>query len=210
MIKRRLRIEYLLIMVGAFVLIPLLLIALATKTNLKEEAVEEVDYISNDVVETEPVMNTTKKIINPYTDPSVEVAKKYYDYQGEEKDQIDSIVVHDNTYYQNNGIDYVSENPFDVVSILERTVITIKEDENVGKTIEIKHEDGTISIYQSLGEINVKKGDIVSQGQVIGKSGQNQLEKELGNHLHFEIYDNGSSKNPDNYLNKEIKIEKGN
>ena len=75
----------------------------------------------------------------------------------------------------------------------------------LGKTIEIKHDNGIISSYQSLSEVNVKKDDYINQGQVIGKSGTNELDKEIGNHLHLEIYENGNSVNPENYLNKEIK-----
>ena len=121
-----------------------------------------------------------------------------------EEKQKNSIIVHDNTYIQNNGVDYVSEEPFDVISILEGTVITVKEDEPTGKTVEIKHDNGYISIYQSLSEVNVKKGDIVNQGQVLGKSGTNELDKDLGNHLHFELIISSKSVNPLDYLNKEI------
>ena len=71
-----------------------------------------------------------------------------------------------------------------------------------GKTVEIKHENGLISIYQSLKEVNVKKNDIVTKGQVIGMSGTNEMEKDLGNHLHLEIYENGQANNPENYLGK--------
>ena len=45
-------------------------------------------------------------------------------------------------------------------------------------------------------EIYVKKDDVISQGLVIGKSGENKLDKDLGNHLHFEIYANGQRVNP--------------
>ena len=85
-----------------------------------------------------------------------------------------------------------------------------KEDEAIGKTLEIKHDNGDVTVYQSLSKIEVKKGDIVNQGQLIGVSGTNELDKELGNHLHFEIYKNGQPINPDNYLNKELTSEKEN
>ena len=93
---------------------------------------------------------------------------------------------------------------FDVVSVLEGTITNVKEDETLGKIVEIKHSNDYISIYQSLSEVSVKKGDTVTQGQVIGKSGTNELDKELGNHLHFEFYANGQIVDPTLYLNKEI------
>ena len=103
-----------------------------------------------------------------------------------------------------------NENKFDVIAILDGTVTDIKDDDTLGKCIEIKHDNNLISTYQSLSEIKVKKGDIITQGQVLGTSGENELDKELGNHLHFEMYENGGNVNPNNYLNKEIPSKKEN
>lgn len=208
MIKKNVKLKVLPVVVMLFTIIPVLtIIFLASKSMSKDPS--EPKHVSDEIiVETLPVVNETKSLINPYTDPSVTVGKNYYDYQGEEETQKKSIIVHDNTYMQNTGIDYISQNTFEVVSILEGTVITVKDDETLGKTIEIKHDNNLISTYQSLSEITVKKGDIVTQGQVIGKSGANELDKDLGNHLHFEIYDNGQSVNPNNYLNKEVTEKK--
>ena len=176
-----------------------------------EPSEEVTDYTMDEVIESElPVINQTTTIINPYTDPSVSIKKGYYDYKADEDSQLSSIVKHDNTYIQNTGIDYVGENTFDVVSILNGTVINVKDDEELGKSVEIKHDNGMISIYQSLSEVYVTKDTIVTQGLVIGKSGKNKLDKDLGNHLHFEIYENGGEVNPLNYLNTEISLEKGN
>ena len=105
---------------------------------------------------------------------------------------------------QNSGTDFVGEKVFDVVAVLDGSVTDVKEDETLGKVVEIKHENGYISIYQSLSEVSVKKGDMVTQGQVIGKSGTNELDKDMGNHLHFELYVNGTVVNPTLYLNKEL------
>ena len=92
---------------------------------------------------------------------------------------------------------------FDVIAIANGTVTRVKEDDSLGKTVEIKHDNGLISTYQSLSEVSVKKDDVISQGQVIGKSGINEIDKDLGNHLHLEIYENGISVNPEMYLGKE-------
>ena len=192
-------------------LIPLIAIIVLTKVSLEKEPVAEVRerYIPDDIVDnTIPVVNETKNIINPYQEASVKIGKNYYDYKGTEENQINSIIEHDNTYIQNTGIDYVSDDIFDVIAVLEGTVASVKDDETVGKTVEIKHDNGYVSIYQSLSEVTVKKGDILNQGQIIGKSGTNELDKDLGNHLHFEMYINGQNVNPADYLNKELKTEK--
>lgn len=164
-----------------------------------------ISYVTSTILDEEQaVINETSTMINPYTDTTVTIGKNYYDYKADAETQEKSIVYHDNTYLQNSGTDFVSENVFDVVAVLDGNVTDVKEDETLGKVVEIKHENGYISIYQSLSEVSVKKGDIVTQGQVIGKSGTNELDKDMGNHLHFELYVNGQVVDPTLYLNKEI------
>lgn len=166
---------------------------------------EPTSYVTNTILEEqEAVINQTPKMINPYTDANVKIGKSYYDYKADAKTQEKSIIYHDNTYLQNSGTDFINENIFDVVAVLDGNVTDVKEDETLGKVIEIKHDNGYISIYQSLSEVSVKKGDMITQGQVIGKSGTNELDKDMGNHLHFELYVNGQVVDPTLYLNKEL------
>ena len=51
----------------------------------------------------------------------------------------------------------------------------------------------------------VKKGDNVTQGQIIAKSGTCTLNNDVTNGLHFEMYKNGSVINPEKYYDKSIK-----
>ena len=185
------------------------IILTGTISSLRNNNEDLSTYVSNIILDPNvAVINTTRRIINPYTDPNVTIGKNFYDYKGNAKDQEKSIIYHDDTYMQNSGIDFVSENPFEVVAVLDGTVTNVKEDDTLGKIVEIKHDNEYISIYQSLSETTVKKGDTITQGQVIGKSGTNELDKEIGNHLHFEFYVNGQVVNPSLYLNKELKDEK--
>ena len=180
--------------------------AIITKNNSTlNDADENVDYVSETIIEDEvPVINTQMKVVNPYTDQSVTIGKYFYDYKAEADRQERAIIYHDNTYLQNSGMDFVATNVFDVVAVLDGTVTDVKEDETLGKIVELKHDNDYISIYQSLSEVSVKKGDTVTQGQVLGKSGTNELDKEMGNHLHFEFYVNGQVVDPSLYLNKEL------
>lgn len=177
------------------------------RSNLQKDTSEDelTSYVTSTVLEEEqPVIKERTIMINPYTDTTVSIGKNYYDYKADAETQEKSIVYHDNTYMQNSGTDFVGEKVFDVVAVLDGSVTDVKEDETLGKVVEIKHENGYISIYQSLSEVSVKKGDMVTQGQVIGKSGTNELDKDMGNHLHFELYVNGTVVNPTLYLNKEL------
>jgi len=107
---------------------------------------------------------------------------------------------------QNSGVDYsIGNDSFDVNAILDGTVISVKEDALFGNVVEIRHSNDMISVYQSLGTVNVKKDDVVKQGDVIGTSGLSNIDKELGNHLHFEILHNGQVVNPENYYDKQLK-----
>ena len=72
----------------------------------------------------------------------------------------------------------------------------------MGTIVEIRHNNELISVYQSLSNVSVKVDDTIIQGQVIGQSGTSNINKDLGNHLHFEIYYQGKILNPENCYNK--------
>ena len=183
------------------VLAVLLLLNSVSKTPIEEN----YTYVSNSILEEAiPVMNEKIMIINPYLDQGVTIGKEYYDYKGESSHQEKSIVYYDGTYMQNSGVDFISNNVFEVVSILHGTVTEVKEDDLLGKIVEVKH-DKYVALYQSLSEVSIKKGDTIFQGQPIGKSGTNELDKAIGNHLHFELSYDGNIVNPLDHLNKELK-----
>ncbi len=67
-----------------------------------------------------------------------------------------------------------------------------------GKVIRIRHNYGIRTTYGHLAKILVKKGQIVSEGKVIGKMGRTG--RVDGAHLHYEISVNGKSKDPAIYF----------
>ena len=67
-----------------------------------------------------------------------------------------------------------------------------------GKVIRIRHNYGIRTTYGHLAKILVKKGQIVSEGQVVGKMGRTG--RVDGAHLHYEISVNGKSKDPAIYF----------
>lgn len=173
-----------------------------------KDVVEEEDYVTDvDVDHSEdetPVVSADKTILKPINDENIKIAKYFYEKDDKEEKQKESIVYYGNTYMQNSGIDYINDKSFDIIAILDGTVSSIKDDELLGKTLEIKHDDKIISIYQGLGEISVKEGDTVTVGQVIAKSGDSTLKDVSGQHLHFELIYNGSFVNPEKYFNKNV------
>lgn len=69
-----------------------------------------------------------------------------------------------------------------------------------GNLIKIKHSDGYETRYAHLNKINVKKGQKIQQGDIIGESGMTG--RVTGPHLHFEVRKNGKPLNPMEFLKK--------
>lgn len=67
-----------------------------------------------------------------------------------------------------------------------------------GNLIIIKHNLGFESYYAHLSKIEVQTRQNVTKGQRIGKVGSTG--NSTGSHLHFEIHQNGVSKNPLQYI----------
>ena len=168
---------------------------------------EDIEYVNSSIIddkEDREVIKEDVKMVKPYTNEEVQILKYFYDYQAEAETQEKSILYHENTYIQNSGMDFGLTDTFDVVAVLDGTVVDVREDELLGTVVEIKHDNDFISSYQSLSEVSVKKNDTVKQGQVIGKSGTNTIDQDLGNHLHFELYKSGEVVDPSKYFDQVI------
>ena len=152
-----------------------------------------------------PVVSEPAVILKPFTDESVQIIIDYYDYQQDSEKQQNSLIYNEGTYMQNTGIIYGKVDSFDVISILDGVVNDIKTDPLLGTVVEIEHDNNIISIYESLGETTLKKGDSVLRGQIIGSSGTSNLNPEIGSHLLFELVIDGINVNPENYYGKTLK-----
>lgn len=67
-----------------------------------------------------------------------------------------------------------------------------------GNLIIVNHGNGIETAYAHLSSINVRVGQSVTQGDVIGKMGTTG--RSTGSHLHFEIRIGGSAVNPSQYM----------
>lgn len=98
-----------------------------------------------------------------------------------------------NDWRVHQGIDYKTDGEAQVVAAADGIVESVYTSELMGLTVEIRHADGTISLYQSLsGEVQVIEGQEVLQGDIIGMTGTSaDSECLVGNHLHFALIRDG-------------------
>ena len=100
-----------------------------------------------------------------------------------------------------NGIDIAAEAGTPVCAAAAGTVYTVYEDDTMGTTVVIRHEDGYVTVYSSMESADVAAGDTVTLGQTIGKVGNTALlESEVGDHLHFAVSHNDEAMDPNEFL----------
>lgn len=134
------------------------------------------------------------------------VKKQFYDMNADKEEQENALVFYDNKYHLNRGIDIAMKDgkTFDVLAAVSGKVTNIREDSLLGNVIEIEHDTGITTQYQSINEIAVKVGDTVVKGQAIAKAGQSLLNEEAGIHVHFEIRKDSVAVNPLEYFEKSV------
>lgn len=160
----------------------------------------------NEEQEAIPVAQQQEVFVEPVLANDVEVITPFYDPKASAEEQESALVFYNNKYHQNQGIDYArkSGEAFDVTAAMSGTVLKAEKDELLGYVVELKHSNGVTTIYQSLANVNVKEGDKVEQGDVLGEAGKNVFNKDAGTHVHFEIRKDGIAVNPQDYFGKSL------
>jgi len=86
-----------------------------------------------------------------------------------------------------NGVDYPAPIGTPVAAIAPGKVVAVSEGARSGKFVRVLHDDGTISGYAHLSSQDVKRGDTIAPGQIIGKVGNTG--NSTGPHLHLTVRD---------------------
>ena len=76
-----------------------------------------------------------------------------------------------------------------------------------GRMVEIDHGNGLSTRYGHLSEINVKVGDLIRIGQVIGEVGSTG--RSTGPHLHYETRVDGEAVDPQKFLRAGVRLSAG-
>ena len=101
-----------------------------------------------------------------------------------------------------NGVDIAAEAGTKVVAAADGQVYTVYEDDQMGHTVVIRHDNGYVTKYSSLsGDIKVTPGETVTMGQTIGTVGSTALmETALGDHVHFSVTCVGEAVDPAEFI----------
>ncbi|MFD1675801.1 peptidoglycan DD-metalloendopeptidase family protein [Alicyclobacillus fodiniaquatilis] len=136
---------------------------------------------------------------------NTEVSVGFFPVKGDLKSQENALVEYDNTYSAHRGIDIKSKSgsSFQVTAALSGKITQVDDQPLYGQEVVVTSNDGYTETYQSLGSTDVKQGETIHQGQVIGTSGTNQFEQTQGNHLYFEVDYNGTPIDPQSVLPKQ-------
>lgn len=169
---------------------------------------EDVPVVS---VETKKQGDTdeTSEVLQKPVKEGVKVSKGFYDTNLSEKELENALNYFEGVYRPNDGIDYTKNNEsFDVLASASGKVVRKENDPLLGWILTIEHKEGLVTIYQSIDQIKVEKGDQVKQGDVIAIAGNNVYQSGLKKHLHFIVSIQDKSVNPQSYFGQKVeKIE---
>lgn len=138
------------------------------------------------------------KFERPYLSENVKLLSGFYSKDYDDESQKNSLIVYQNTYMPSSGTFYASQDEFDVVSVYDGKVKSIKKDEMLRDTVEVQHSDNLTTIYYSLKDVTVRENDDIKKGTIIGKATSNNLVTDK-NVLFIEVYLKGKQIDPEKF-----------
>lgn len=97
-----------------------------------------------------------------------------------------------------SGIDVAAPRGSEVVSPAAGEVVETGSGGASGRFARVRHEDGTISSYAHLERLDVRRGDPIANGQVLGTVGTTG--RSTGPHLHLSVQREGDAIDPAAWL----------
>lgn len=106
-----------------------------------------------------------------------------------------------------NGVDITGTLGDPIKAICDGEVTEVREDALWGTVVTINHNNGIVAKYYGLQKDGVvKAGATVKVNEKIGVLGEIPIEKDDGIHLHIEMYKDGVTISPSDYLGKRVDI----
>ena len=97
------------------------------------------------------------------------------------------------------GVDIVAKTNEPVKCVADGTVVMASWTQDAGYVIAVQHRGSLISVYKHNAGLLKKVGNFVNAGDIISIVG-NSGEMTDGPHLHFELWHNGNSLNPQEFV----------
>ncbi|MCQ2587245.1 MAG: M23 family metallopeptidase [Treponema sp.] len=158
-------------------------------TNYLEDVIEPIDKMGKMLKTQQSLFNEIPSIC-PLRGPNLHISMPFgpniHPLQG--------------NWYIHKGMDmstYRSGDP--VVAAASGQVVTTFFDSGYGLNVIIKHNHGFYTRYAHLSVIEVTKGQMVEQGQLIAYSGNTGIS--TGPHLHYEVHIGSDVVDPAKYIN---------
>jgi murein DD-endopeptidase MepM/ murein hydrolase activator NlpD len=104
-----------------------------------------------------------------------------------------------------NGMDFSAPTDTEVFATGNAVVKKARRTSGFGNLVVLDHGFGYETYYAHLNEFNVKRGQKVKRGEIIGFVGNTGLS--LGPHLHYEVHKNGKVVNPINFYHGDLTSE---
>lgn len=177
-----------LVVVGILVTTLALVLALAVNTSGQTGNITSEETGTEAIIFATPVLNA--EIVKDFSDTDLQYSNTLKQWEA------------------HKAIDFMTPEQQDVYCVFNGTVESIKSTYLMGTTIVINHGNNLKTSYSSLDTegVDIKEGDVVKKGQVIGKTSKTaQSEAEDGNHLHFEVLLKNKKVDPNIYLTLENK-----
>ncbi|MBE9135810.1 M23 family metallopeptidase [Nodosilinea sp. LEGE 07088] len=105
------------------------------------------------------------------------------------------------SYEMHEGLDFVGPVGKPILATAEGVVVAADYSGGYGNHVKIDHGYRYETLYAHMSEINVKIGDRVKRGDVVGLLGSTG--RSSGPHLHYGVYRNGQAVNPRYFLKLE-------
>jgi murein DD-endopeptidase MepM/ murein hydrolase activator NlpD len=99
-----------------------------------------------------------------------------------------------------NGVDLAGREGSDIISVAAGVVTFSGERYGYGNLVEVDHGDGLLTRYAHAKTLKVEVGEVVQKGQVLAAMGSTG--RSTGPHVHFEVLQDGKSKNPETYISR--------
>jgi len=104
------------------------------------------------------------------------------------------------------GVDFSLSSGTKIRSTADGIIQTVSRDSTYGLRIDILHKRGVLTRYAHLSQVQVREGQEVSRGDVIGLVGSTG--RSTGPHLHYEVRIGGEARNPLRFIELAEKLSR--